>query len=338
VAGRMKVFLPTLLLIVACSTVVRGQFVDLSSVDFKKADSIAELYPLHSLKDLKILSDKLTRPLTGDLEKFRAIFKWVCISIDIDYELYLENKKQREKLDGDELRSWEKKFSARTFNILVLGHRTVCTGYAYLVKELAFHAGLTCKIIDGYGRNVKANIGGLGTANHSWNAVQLNGKWYLSDPTWSSGVINAELRTFVKKFDDAYFLVEPELFARNHYPLDTTWLLVDKKPTLRSFLNGPLLYIGAFRYQVEPLSPDTFNVTTNRGTKLSFRFIKDSGKDFKKAQLYVEKSGTNDPFTINKVEQETVYSVDHTFSGRGRYAVHILLDGSHAITFDVSVK
>jgi hypothetical protein len=124
VAGRMKVSLPTLLLIIACSTVVRGQIVDLSSVDFKKADSIAELYPLHSLKDLKILSDKLTRPLAGDLEKFRAIFKWVCTNIDNDYELYMENKKKREKLDGDELRSWGKKFSARAFTILVQGLRS----------------------------------------------------------------------------------------------------------------------------------------------------------------------------------------------------------------------
>ena len=173
----MKGYLPTLILIIVCSTVVRAQIVDFSFVDFKKADSIAELYPLHSLKDLKILSDKLTRPLTSDLEKFRAIFKWVCINIDNDFELYMENKKKREKLEGDELKSWEKKFSARAFTILVQGHRTVCTGYAYLVKELAFHAGLTCKIVDGYGRNVQANIGGLGTANHSWNAVRLSGRF-----------------------------------------------------------------------------------------------------------------------------------------------------------------
>ena len=63
----------------------------------------------------------------------------------------------------------------------------MCTGYAYLIKELCFLANIESEIIDGYARTVRSNIDALDMANHSWNAVKLNNKWYLCDATWSSG-------------------------------------------------------------------------------------------------------------------------------------------------------
>jgi transglutaminase/protease-like cytokinesis protein 3 len=120
----------------------------LKNIDFKKADSIAELYPSHSLKDLRSLADKLTAPLSTDTEKFRAIYKWICNNIDNDYILYQKNKRNRKRLkNSEELGEWNKKFRVRVFKTLLDDHRTVCTGYAYLVKELSFHAGLTAVII-----------------------------------------------------------------------------------------------------------------------------------------------------------------------------------------------
>ena len=315
-----------------------GQLSDFNGIDFQKADSIAELYPRHPLQDLKVLSDKLTRPLTTDVEKFRAIFKWVCLNVESDYALFVENKNMRRKLRGEKLTTWEKKFSARVFSIMTAQHRTICTGYAYLVKELAFHADLNCRIVDGYSRHAQTNIGGSGIVNHSWNAVELQGKWYLCDPTWSSGTINGERLTFVKKFDDAYFLSEPTLFSRNHYPLDSQWILLKEKPNLHEFLNGPLVYSASFRYGVVPLAPESFNIDVTRETKVSFQFNKSSGNKFSNAALYLENSKTNDSFTQHEKECGTSYSVDHKFLRKGRYAVHIVLDGSHVLTYNVRVN
>jgi hypothetical protein len=327
------------IILLGCTSVLYGQLADFATADFSNADSIAELYPQHPLKDLKILSDKLTRPLASDVEKFRSIFKWVCLNIDNDYTLFIENKNRREKLRGDELATWERNFSRRVFNILVEKHRTVCTGYAYLIKELAFHAGLNCKIIDGYGRNVQANIGGSGVVNHSWNVVQLGGKWYPCDPTWSSGVIDAQRQTFIKKFDDAYFLSDPALFARSHYPLDTTWMLLDHKPTLDGFLNGPIVYVGTFRYGIEPLIPRTFRIEACRGANVSFQFEMDQNHKFDKGEFYIEASKTYDPFILMSSDNhKAVYSIDHTFSSRGKRAVHIMLDGSHVLTYEVNIR
>jgi Transglutaminase-like superfamily len=200
-----------------------AQVSDFEDADFKKADSIARLYPHHSLYNLKALADKLTLSLSKDEEKFKAIYTWVCLNIKNDYELYRINRHQREiRKTKAELTIWYKEFSKVLFKKLLDEHTTICTGYAYLVKEMAAQIGILCVIVDGYGRSpgskLKENY-----PNHSWNAVNLNGKWYLCDPTWSSGRIDRETMQFVHIYNELFFLTEPNLFIQSHYSLDSAW-------------------------------------------------------------------------------------------------------------------
>lgn len=211
----------------------------LSSFEYKKADSIAGLYPRHSLTNLAVLSRKLTGNLLTDEGKFRAIYKWVCLNIDNDYKLAVTNKRQRARLTGNKLAAWNADLIPIVNKKLINEYSTICTGYAWLIEQLSMHAGFECKMVHGYGRTAQANIGGKGIANHSWNAIKLNGTWYLCDATWSSGGISMETRSFVRKYEDAYFLPDPEFFIRNHYPLEKNWTLLDNPPTLHEFLNAP---------------------------------------------------------------------------------------------------
>lgn len=201
---------------VCCST-VRAQVSDFRNTDFNKADSIAERYAAHPLKDLKGLADKLTVPLLTEQEKFRAIFKWVCSNIEVDYTLLTMNKQKRAKLQGDKLGRWNKEFNAIVFQTLLHERKTICTGYAYLIRELAFHAGLTCEIVNGYARFGGINANTQKPVNHSWNRIRLNDKWYLCDATWSSGNFNLTVGQFIKKYNDHYFLTDPALFFQDHH-------------------------------------------------------------------------------------------------------------------------
>src|SRR5258706_2459615 len=176
----IKALVTTLIAILISVLNLSGQVEDFAGIDFRKADSIALLYPHHSLRDIRGLAEKLSRPLSSDAEKFRCIYLWVCFNIENDYILFQKNKLKREKLKNpEELLQWNKKFSPIVFETLVKKHRTLCTGYAYLIRELALYAGLSCELIDGYGRSAKSNVGGQGIPNHTWNAVRLNNKWYL---------------------------------------------------------------------------------------------------------------------------------------------------------------
>lgn len=335
----MKIFALIGLITVTLSCQLYAQVSDFADADFSKADSIAACYPRHSLRDLCALADKLTRPLSTEVEKFRAIYTWTCTNIANDYTLYLKNERQRQKYtDPVQHKAWNREFSARVFKKLLEEHKTVCTGYAYLVRELAFHAGIKCVVVDGYGRTAQSNIRGEGVANHSWNVVCLNNKWYLCDATWSSGAIDAKTGSFVKKYDAVYFLMDPALFVRNHYPLDSEWMLLRDKPTLHEFLNRPLIYSTIFQYNTCNLFPETFDITISKANAFSFQWETGNNKQIETVALQVKGYDTYDTIYPEVCRDANIYCVDHTFRLKGTYIVHILFNNSHACTYTVNVR
>lgn len=214
--------------------------------------SLAQVNAGHSLKDIDLLSQKLIAGLSSDEEKFSAIYKWVCTNIATDIELVEIHRAKRKELSGEELTKWNREMNDRMVKTLIDDHKTLCTGYAWLVKELSRRAGIRCEIINGYGRRMGSNVNSPAFANHSWNAVLLNGRWHLCDPAWSAGVIDLTTQTFKFKFEDAYFLTDPEYFIRNHYPLDTAWAFVDHVPDLDQFLNDVVIYPGTIKHKISP--------------------------------------------------------------------------------------
>ena len=57
---------------------MNAQKADFSTITFEKADKIALEYKNETLTNLPELAYKLTSDLATDVERFRAIFKWVC--------------------------------------------------------------------------------------------------------------------------------------------------------------------------------------------------------------------------------------------------------------------
>jgi hypothetical protein len=319
--------------------VAHGQIEDFATTNFTKADSVAQLYPQYSLRDMHGLARKLSEPLSTDVEKFRAIYLWTCLNIENDYYLFRENQIKRARLkDAQEVAKWNKKFYPIVMEALLKKHRTVCTGYAYLIRELALHAGLSCVMIDGYGRTSQANVGGDAKPNHSWNAVRLNGKWYLCDATWSSGAIDMGKREFSKSYNDTYFLLEPHLFIANHYPVDSAWTLTREKPTLLEFLQKPLVYSGALQHKIYGFEPETFTIHVERGRPTTFRF-KDRGHlALDKVELQIKAYGTSSLFPKEFRQTPDGYiSVEHVFTSRGHLILHLLVNGTYVSSYTVDV-
>jgi len=331
----------TFLLIILFSVNLPAQAQDLRKRNFIEADSIAALFSGHPITNLYDLSRKLTDPLPDQFDKFRAIYKWVCDNIENDPYYFLKNKEKREafKNNPEKLAAWNRELNIKVFDKLLKDHKTICTGYAYLIKELANYAGINCVIVDGYGRTTQSNIGGEGVANHSWNAVELNGEWFLCDPTWSSGAINLQEFKFIKQFEECYFLTEPSLFVGNHYPLDSRWLLLDTQPTLKDFLNAPLLYKGSIIQRIQPISPQVFEIKIDKGKKVSFQFLSNEDLTQKKLALQIINSGSIISVNSNiSVLTENTYAFDYTFKSKGIYEAHILMDGEYLFTYSVRSK
>lgn len=330
-----------IVLLLLMGKVAHAQVSDFGPIDFSRADSIADHYEGENLKNLPLLAHKLTAALDSPVEQFRSIYTWVCKNISNDYADYLKNRKMRRKLAKDSvaLANWNAAFRADMFQKLLKKRETVCTGYAYLIRELSELAGIPCKIIDGYGRTVESNIGGLGVPNHSWNAVKLNNRWYLCDPTWSSGYTLIPDFTYVHEYNDGYFLADPALFSGNHFPLDKTWLLFDNPPDLTEFLSAPIIYKYAFDLQMKPVKPSSMKVYIMEDEDLCLVFNAPDTLDIQ--PIYLEFSSGKKKYEVvpeisrNKRGQLLITS---PFRKRIPYDVHLKSGDEYIVTYTVEVK
>lgn len=316
---------------------VRGQ--DFAHADFSTADKMADRYAGYPLTDVHALAMNLTRSLQTEEEKFRALYKWVCSNIVYDYDLQLLDKAAKRRIKTTaERTAWRKSFSVLVLKTLREQRKTVCTGYAYLVRELAAQVGIDCQIVDGYCRQANVNVGGAGDPNHSWNAVRLHGRWYLCDATWSSGFVDDRFN-FVQRYDGRYFLTDPAIFIRNHYPLDTAWTLLSHSKSLTEFLSGPLLYSTAFQYNVRPLAPAMFDVKLKKGETVFFEFQKGAELVINDVSFVIKSASIHEVVPAH-VEQsgQGMCVTNYTFLKKGKFIFHILLNGAYAFTYSVRVS
>ncbi|MBU0955071.1 MAG: hypothetical protein KKI09_06560 [Spirochaetes bacterium] len=98
--------------------------------------------------------------------------------------------------------------------------RTTCGGYVRLFKEMADLAGVECRIINGYSKNYGTARGDLGT--HAWNAVQINGTWYLVDVTSGSRLSSRDnkVQETIDAYDDIHLFVSPQAKILVDFPMD----------------------------------------------------------------------------------------------------------------------
>ena len=94
----------------------------------------------------------------------------------------------------------------------LVNKRCVCEGYARAFKYLADMAGIENVLMQG----IAINTNGV-KEKHAWNAVNMNGRWYLIDTTWDdpiilgSGIVLAS--THYK-----YYLKGTNTFYKDHEP------------------------------------------------------------------------------------------------------------------------
>ncbi|OHX66460.1 transglutaminase domain-containing protein [Flammeovirga pacifica] len=296
--------------------------------DYHKADSIALSYKGSKLTELYTLTQNLTKDLSSDKDKYRSIFYWICTNIEGDRFSNSKNQQMRMKYSKDEekLIEWNNSFAKKVFKILVDENKTVCTGYAYLLRSMCQMVNIECVIVDGFGRSIqsvfftKDNL-----PNHSWSAVKLDGQWYLSDPTWASGYFKNKEYTFTFKFNEGYFLSSPEQFILTHFPMDQQWQLLDKYLTFDDFTQRALHYHFAFSNQIFVESPsifsnqvmknEEFNITLKvsdniNSEKLTLRY----GKELNLLKAEIIASSKNNIIIKSKLPFKGYYDV-HVFYG-----------------------
>lgn len=333
-----SVFLFSLFVSVSCYC----QRSDFSHIDFKKADSIALTQKGAGLQNLPVLTHNLTATLATDVEKFRAIYTWVSTNIENDYSSYLKTSRKRKKLSDNReaLLQWNRSYSPKVFKKLLTEKKTACTGYAYLIHELTSLAQINCKTIDGYGRTATLKLDTNSLPNHSWNAVELHGKWYLCDATWSAGhiVIEEDQPIFKSNYFDGYFLADPALFIKNHYPLDLDLAFVTKPISFSEFIKGPVVYKEAFKTNSILVAPLEMHLEVVKNVAVLFSLKVPENFKNDSISLLLDNGRSSNSIQPKTVLKQNMYHFKHVFNRTGTYDVHIQVNDTIIATYVIRVK
>ena len=73
-------------------------------------------------------------------------------------------------------------------------------------------------IAKGYGHDPEDVYTASSETNHAWNLVLVQGEWRPLDSTWGAGHLDRG-GNFQRKFDEHWFLTDPEEFVPHHFPL-----------------------------------------------------------------------------------------------------------------------
>jgi hypothetical protein len=127
----------------------------------------------------------------------------------------------------------------------------VCAGYSLLLEALGKAAGLEIVYVTGDARTTGNPL--VGEA-HAWNAVKIEGRWYLMDATWDAGFPDGN--EFKKQYRSDYFLTPPAVFGVSHFPDNPKWQLMDNPVSRGDFFRRPMMSPAFYADGFELLSPD----------------------------------------------------------------------------------
>ncbi len=327
--------------ILLVSFTIKAQKQDFKHIKFGKADSIANYYQGYSLKNLPILTYKLTQNLDTQVEQFRAIYTWVCSNIESDHSFGEITLRKRKKLKNDSLSflNWKTKVLPKVFERLLEDKKTICTGYAYLIKEMSALVDIDCEIVDGYSRTTTRNVGEINIPNHSWNAVKLNNKWYLVDATMASGYFNIDENKFVKDYNDGYFLVEPDLFVKRNYPLDPKWLLTKNKTALSQFVEAPIVYGKTFKHAIIPIAPKSLIAEIVVNEVVLFKFKISKKTKIENIRLVLNSGLRSENIKVNHSNYNSgIVELEHRFTKKGNYDIHLMINTDIVLSYTLKVE
>lgn len=110
----------------------------------------------------------------------------------------------------------------------------ICEHYAYTFDSICRQLGMRSYMIGGITRQQGKND----SLPHAWNAVEVDGQWYLFDPTWGAGYVQDG--RYVPHLNYAYYKVNPEAFILSHMPFDPLWQCLEMPFTQEQFTLGKL--------------------------------------------------------------------------------------------------
>jgi len=181
---------------------------------YQAVDAKMQQVPDSSTHTVSGLARYINVSFSTEADKARAAFVWVAKNIryDTDNQYVLEFQREPSVVVQETLAK----------------RRGVCRHYAELYTALARQTGVKSYVVPGY-ISLKAAVG------HAWCVVQLDGRWYIMDPTWASGEL---VHNKLTQVSDEHYKVTPSRAIETYMPYDPLWQLLKSPRTPQQFQDG----------------------------------------------------------------------------------------------------
>ncbi|XP_064628737.1 kyphoscoliosis peptidase-like [Lineus longissimus] len=205
----------------------------------------------------------LTAPCKTELEKFRAIFRWVASHMRYDVESLETGIRASQRADD-----------------CMASGKAVCAGFSGVLGELCRHINVQLEDISGCSKGGEYRAGetkryqisgGMPTkTDHVWNIVHISGERFLCDPTWAAGSYRWEggkkmWKTF---WEEGYFLADPEGVFEDHWPMGNgghnKQLLKSPRKNFKDWLGRPHMKTSSHTLGVVLLSHKEGTILTDK--------------------------------------------------------------------------
>jgi hypothetical protein len=296
-----------------------------SATNFAAIDNHAQHVPQHiALQPMHKLVAYLTKPAANDIEKARAIARWITSNITYDFEA---------------LASGKTTLSENPDSILV-SRRALASGFANVFVKMMHSAGVEAFAISGVQKGVNFAPGNASSLKrHTWNAFRTGGKWYLVDlPVYKEVETDG---TYKLMYADAFFCIQPEQMIFTNFPDDKRWQLLDEPLTKEQFSNSVQCFGAFYGYKVTPTTHQAYTITSKeRSINLGFDV---TGNVRLGARVYAEKDAKEQRAHIKCSSEGRKHSVAVKFLADGDYKLEItateyIKDRSNGEILGCSVK
>lgn len=197
------------------------------------------------------LVEELTAPCVSDLQKARAIFRWITV-------------KDLNQLKFDDQENHDSDSPMGILRGIKYGTET----YHTLFMRLCSYAGLACVEIKGHSKSVGYEPGmKIKEENfqNTWNAVLIQNDWWPVQCNWGARhlVLNKDVEPThdaqVKRsrdkiryqYDEHYFLTDPDEMIQEFWAKDPEWQLLEKSVTIEEFEAMPFVRSVFFLFGLE---------------------------------------------------------------------------------------
>lgn len=195
----------------------------------------------------------IVREETDPWLRVKAIHDYVVSRVDYDTDI-LRDGSVRPRQD------------ART---VFRTHEAVCEGYARLFGALGKAMGMNVAYVTGTVRRdlapaevipplLRFTRSDYDWTRHAWNAIEVEGQWYLVDTTWDDAGDDLP-------YESEYLLIPPTAAIVSHRPEQSVWQLLPRPIGRAAFEAQPMLSPQFFAEGLALQDPSQYR-TTVRGT------------------------------------------------------------------------